>query len=381
MTRQFRSPEENILGHLTSHEVLINIIASSVLTMNPSPFSALKATGELKERFGYEIKIPILNETIENILQGKGARIPDLILANDRLKMVVAVECKTELTLETTERLSKQIDFYASEAFHEFAKSFVIKPEKSEIWIVTYNNQEKLSERIANFVEKKKAKTNLQCNIVVWEVELKKTDEAIIRKIYGDHQDIGLNMYFQANDGIETPLPQLELLIDSSLTYSQRVARIGRRVFSFMVSKSLTEEERIVSVTDFKNKFGDAIMTEKELVNCFRYLTKFIPEIGWYVTEKRCIVLKARPDLSKIKNKIVALENVADEEFKVELSKTDRRVRLGRSKTTKKPIPFKGSLEPWIKKQCRPLRDLDNGEILSDLLIHGPNDFSKFGID
>lgn len=361
--------------------MLINIIASSVLTMNPSPFSALKATGELKERFGYEIKIPILNETIESILQKKGARIPDLILANDRLKMVIAIECKTELSLETTERLSKQIDFYASEAFHEFAKSFVLKLEKSEIWIVTYNNQEKLAERITDFVEKKKAETNMRCNIVVWEVELKKTDEAILRKIYGNHQDIELNMYFQAKKGIETPLPQLELLIDSSLTYSQRVARIGRRVFSFMVSKSLAEEERVVSVADFKNKFGDAIMTEKELINCFRYLTKLIPEIGWYVTEKRCIVLKARPDLSKIKNKIEALENVPDEEFKVELSKRDRRIRLKGNNITRKPVPFKGSLEPWIKKQSISIKDLNSSEIYSGLLGNGFHEFPTFGLE
>ena len=156
-------------------------------------------------------------------------------------------------------------------------------------------------------------------------------------------------------------LPQLELLIDSSLTYAQKVARISRRIFSFIVSKSLTEEERLVSIAAFKNKYGDAIMTDKELANCFRYLTRLIPEIGKYVSGKRSIVLRARPDLSRIKAKIEALEHLPDEEFKVELGKAEKGLSVRSNRSSKKPLPFKGSLEPWIKKDSISL-DFDLAE-------------------
>jgi hypothetical protein len=91
-------------------------------------------------------------------------------------------------------------------------------------------------------------------------------------------------------------------------------------------------------------------MSDKELANCFRYLTRLIPEIGSYITEKRCIALRAKPPLSRIKDKIENMENVTDEEFKTKLVKREkppsRRVRR-----VKKPKPFKdASLEEWIKK-------------------------------
>lgn len=369
------------MGHLTPHEILINILASSVLTLTPSPFSPVKATGQLKDRFGYEIKIPVFGEVIEGILKEKGASPPDLVLVNEKLKMVVAIECKSDFSLGTVEKLSKQIGFYSSDIFADFAKSFVPKLERSEIWVVTYSDQERLADRISQFVEKKKTELKSNCNIVVWEVELKKTDVVILRKVCGEHQDIDLNMYMQAKKGIETALPQLELLIDSSLTYAQRVARIGRRIFSFIVSKSLTEEERVVSLADFKNKFGDAIMADKELANCFRYLTKLIPEIGKYVTERRCIVLKARPDLSKIKNKIEALENVPDEEFKVELSRMEKGTRTRGGKGIKKPVPFKGSLEPWIKKQSSNASSFDSTDRDNGILERAFHEIPIIGLE
>jgi hypothetical protein len=337
------------LGHMTLHETLINIIASSVLNLTPSPFSPIKVTGELQAKFGYKIKLPIFNEVIGELLTEKGASPPDLILTNDKLKMVVAVECKSDFNQLMVEKLSRQINFYSSEAFSEFSKSFLPEVEKSEIWIVTYSDQENLSERISKFVEKKKNEIKNNCNIVVWGVEIKKTDVAVLRKVCGEHQDAKLDIHLEKK-GLETSLPQLELLIDSSLTYAQRVARIGRRIFSFIVSKSLTDEERTVSIADFKDKYGDAIMTDKELANCFRYLTRFIPEIGEYVTAKRSIILKAKPALDRIKGKIEALENVPDEDFKVELSRIDEATKVGRIRSAKKPKPFKGSLEPWIKK-------------------------------
>ena len=210
-------------------------------------------------------------------------------------------------------------------------------------------DQEKLGEHIAHFIEKKKQEIKSQSNIIVWGVELKKTEVAILRKVSGDYLDPELKIFMQAKKEIETALPQIELLVDSSLSYGQRVARIGRRILSFIASKSLTKEERIVSITDFKNRYGDTIMTDKELVNCFRYLTRLVPEIGKYVTSKRSIRLNSKPDLSKIKDGIEALENIPDQEFKLELSKADKGFSTGRTKA-KKPIPFKGSLEPWLKK-------------------------------
>jgi hypothetical protein len=341
---------------MNTHEILVNILASAVLPL-ASPFSAIRVTGVLKERFGYEIKQLTLSDVLRDIFKKKGASPPDLVLVNEKLKMVVAVECKSDFNLKTIEKISKQVDFYSSDTFIEFAKSFLPDLKMSEIWIVTYS-EEKLSEHISHFIEKKKAEIKSQCNIIVWEVELKKTDVAVLRKVFGDYQDCELKMHMQATKEIETALPQFELLIDTSLTYGQRVARIGRRILSFIASKSLTEEEKIVSITDFKNRFGDAIITDKELANCFRYLTRLVPEIGRYVTQKRHIILTARPDLSKIKNRIEALENIPDEEFKVELGKAEKGIPVGRNKA-KKPAPFKGSLEPWIKKEDSFLRYYD----------------------
>ena len=338
------------MGRMTPHEMLINVLASAVLTLTPSPFSPLKTIGMLREKFGYELKLPVFSEVIEGLMKEKGASLPDLILANDKLRMVVAIECKSDFNQKSIERLSKQIAFYSSETFKEFSGSFVSNLDKCEIWLVTYTNQEKLGEKIARFIEKKKAEIKSQTNIVIWEVEIRKSEEAIIRKIYGEHQDSELNEYLQTSSGIETSLPQIELLIDSSLTYSQRVARIGRRVFSFIVSKNLTSEERVVSLSDFKEKYGDAIMTNKELANCFRYLTRLIPEIGSYVTEKQCIILKAKPPLSRIKEKIEEMENVTDEEFKTKLAKGEK-PSSRRARSAKKPKQFEGaSLEKWIKK-------------------------------
>lgn len=338
------------MGRMTPHETLINVLASAVLTLAPSPFSPLKTTGMLREKFGYELKLPIFGEVIEGLMKERGASPPDLILTNDKLKMVVAIECKSDFNPKTIEKLSKQIEFYSSETFREFSKSFVSNLEKCEIWVVTYSDQEKLGEKISGFIEKKKAEIKSQSNIIVWEVEIRKTEEAVIRKIYGEHQDSELGKYLQTNRGIETSLPQIELLIDSSLTYSQRVARIGRRIFSFIVSKSLTNEERVVSLSDFKERYGDAVMTDKELANCFRYLTRLIPEIGSYVTEKKCIVLRTKPPLSRIKDKIENMESVTDEEFKTKLVKREKPLSR-RVRRVKKPKPFKDtSLEEWIKK-------------------------------
>jgi hypothetical protein len=283
-------------------------------------------------------------------MKEKGASLPDLILTNDRLRMVVVVECKSDLSPKAIERLSKQVEFYSSETFKEFCGSFVSNLEKSEVWIITYSNQEKLGEKISSLIERKQAEIRSQSSILVWEVEIRKTEEAIIRKIHGIHQDTELEKYLQTNGRIETSLPQIELLIDSSLTYSQRVARIGRRIFSFIVSKNLTSEERAVTISDFKEKYGDAVMTDKELVKCFRYLTRIIPEIGQYVTEKQCIVLKAKPQLSRIKAKIEEMENVTDEEFKTRLLRGEK-PSSRRTRTAKKPKPFEGqSLEKWFKK-------------------------------
>jgi hypothetical protein len=92
---------------MTPHEALINVLASAVLTLTPSPFSPLKTTGMLREKFGYELKLPIFGEVIEGLMKERGASPPDLILTNDKLKMVVAIECKSDFNSKTIEKLSK----------------------------------------------------------------------------------------------------------------------------------------------------------------------------------------------------------------------------------------------------------------------------------
>ena len=354
------------MGSMNPHEVLINIIASAILPL-ASPFSPIERTGLLKARFGYEIKVLVLNEVLKEIFKKKGASPPDLVLVNEKLRMVVAVECKSDFGLKTIEKLSKQVDFYSSATFTEFARSFLPELEKFEIWVVTYSDQEKLGEHISHYIETKQQEIKSQSNVIVWEVELKKTDVAVLRKISGDYQDQELRMFMQAKKEIEVALPQFELLIDSSLSYGQRVARIGRRILSFIASKSLDKEERVVSITDFKNRYGDAIITDKELVNCFRYLTRLVPEIGKYVTSKKSIRLNSRPDLTKIKDRIEALENIPDQEFKLELSRADNGINIGRTRA-KRPKPFKGSLEPWLKKDDQFSQYHDFSETTPDFL-------------
>lgn len=73
------------MGRMTPHETLINVLASAVLTLAPSPFSPLKTTGMLREKFGYELKLPIFGEVIEGLMKERGASPPDLILTNEIL--------------------------------------------------------------------------------------------------------------------------------------------------------------------------------------------------------------------------------------------------------------------------------------------------------
>ena len=120
------------MGSMNPHEVLINIIASAILPL-ASPFSPIERTGLLKARFGYEIKVLVLNEVLKEIFKKKGASPPDLVLVNEKLRMVVAVECKSDFGLKTIEKLSKQVDFYSSDTFTEFARSFLPELEKFEI--------------------------------------------------------------------------------------------------------------------------------------------------------------------------------------------------------------------------------------------------------
>jgi len=83
--------------------------------------------------------------------------------------------------------------------------------------------------------------------------------------------------------------------------------------------------------------------------------------------------LKAKPALNRIKDKIEALENVSDNDSKVELSKMEKGTTFGRSKGVKKPEPFKGSLEPWIKKD-NIIRNFGSSEIGADVfepIFHG----------
>lgn len=325
---------------MTPHEILINTLSSTVLNLVPSISAPVAPSGTLREEFGYEIRLPEFGETIEELMKKKGAKIPDLLLVNEEKKLVIVVECKSGFNLETEEKLSKQIEFYSKEKF-KFGDL-----ENLEIWIFTNKG---LGKNIEKFVRNKTQETRDLANIVIWEVEFKKGgEETEIQKIYGKHYDSKLNEQIKTH-GLTCCPPKIDLLVDPTLTYPERVYRIGRRLFTFICSKFLTEEERTISVEGFKTKHLDAIITDKELRRCFRYLTTLIPEIGEYSSQGQ-IILKKRPSLDKIKAKLENIQKMSVEELKVELTGVARR-RLPRIAKIKKPKIVKYPLDKWLKKE------------------------------
>jgi len=334
------------MGHLTPHEVLINTLCSTVLNLVPTISAPVAPSGELMSKFGYKIRLPEFSEAIEELIRTKGAKVPDLLLANEKRKLFIVVECKSDFSLETPERLSKQLEFYSSLEFQNICKNIVKDSKDFEIWIFI---DQKLSPSITSFLKGNGAKLKLS-NVVVWTVAYKKVgEEAEIAKVYGKHIDGDLEKYMNDNVLRCSP-PQMEiLLIDPMLTYPERVFRIGRRILAFIASTYIVEEDRTISIQKFRERYLDAIVTDKELKKCFRYLTALVPQIGQYDSARVEIELPKRPSLDKIKTELEKIQGMTDIQFKTALAhlKTKPHRLLVR-----KPKPPTGySLEPWIRNK------------------------------
>jgi len=305
------------MGKMPTHEFLINILGSTVLNIVPYPSAPIAPSGVLGNKFGYALILPKFAETVEELVKKKGAKIPDLIFINKEKSLLIIIECKSNFTFEIEENLSKQIEFYSSQDFKTIWKGMFPDFTNLEIWIFTPKS---FSGKIADFVGRQVTPKKL-ANIVVWGVELKKAQEEVhIQKFYGNHLDTKLDETMESGGFVCSP-PRIELLVDPTLTYSERVFRIGRRFLSFHATSFLSEKDRIITLQDFKDRHTDAIMTDRELKRCLRYLLNLVPEIGEYKSATGEIVLAKRPSLDKIKTKLERIGNMTIEEFKVELTR------------------------------------------------------------
>jgi len=330
------------MGKMTPHEFLINVIGSTVLNIVPFPTAPIAPSGVLMNNFGYAIRLPEFGETVQDLMKKRGAKVPDLLLVNEREKLFVSIECKSDFTFEMEERLLKQIQFYSSEDFQKIWQEMFPNLKNHEIWLVTY---EKLGEKILQCLNRQMNIENL-ANIVVWEVILKEPrEEARIQKVYGKHLDSKLNEHMESS-GLLSSLPRTELLVDPTLSYGERVFRIGRRILAFMASSYLTEKERIIGTQDFRERYPDAIMTDGELKRCLRYLMMLIPEIGEYNSATGEIMLTKRPSLDKIKVKLENIQKMTEEDIKVELAKISKKEK-GRV-SLKRLKPQKTRLDKWM---------------------------------
>jgi len=102
---------------MTPHEFLINLLGSMVLNIVPFPTAPIAPSGILMTNFGYRLKLPEFGETVRDLMKREGAKIPDLLLVNEIERLLVVVECKSDLTFEMSERLLKQMAFYSCEEF------------------------------------------------------------------------------------------------------------------------------------------------------------------------------------------------------------------------------------------------------------------------
>jgi len=330
---------------MTAHEVLINILSSTVLNVVPFVSAPIAPSGVLRENFGYEIRLPEFEETTRELLRRKGAKVPDLLLVNEERKLLVVVECKSDFTFDMEERLSKQVEFYSSQDFEPIWKELFKGIDNLEIWIFVYKG---LGTKIVRFIKSRDVLKNLT-NLVVWNVELiKGREEAEIHKVYGKHVDNDLNDYMEKS-GLKCSPPKTDLLIDLTLTYPERVFRIGRRMLAFVAALYLTEEERKVTVGDFRRRYVDVLMTNKELVRCFKYLTKLIPQIGYYDTRKQQIQLPKRPAFKRIKSRLQEIQLMSEEDFKVELARIGKK-EIGIVSTSRPKGVQKTTLERWVNK-------------------------------
>ena len=305
------------MAKMPTHEFLINTMASTALNIIPAPFSPIAPSGILKSKFGYDVRLPEFGEAIEELAKKKGAKLPDLLLVNTKKKLLITVECKSDFTFKIEETLAKQIEFYSSKTYKQICSEMFPDLVNHEIWIFSPEN---LCTEISKFVGNQVTIKN-PTNIVVWGLNLKKRgEEAHIRKFYGNHLDSELNQKMDEG-GFSCSPPRFELLIDPTLSYGKRICRIGRRILASLASLYISEKDRIISLQSFKEKHKDVTMTDKELRNCFRYLSKLIPEIGAYKSGTGELILAKRPSLDKIKAKLLEIQDMTNEEIKVRLAK------------------------------------------------------------
>lgn len=335
------------MGHMTEHEVLINILSSTVLNVVPSISSPIAPSGALREKFGYEIRLPEFEETTRELLRKKGAKVPDLLLINREKRLLITVECKSSFTFQMEEHLSKQIEFYLSMDFSKIWKALFGDIDNIEVWIFAYK---KLGHKLADFI-KGQSKLKDLTNVIVWGAELIKERELVkITKVHGNHKDGKLNAYLEKNQ-LECSLPKTDLLIDPTLTYPERVYRIGRRLLAFMASTYISEENRRVTPDAFRNRYADALMTNKELTRCFRYLLTLAPEVGSYKADNQEILLTKRPLFGKIKSKLLAIQSMNEEKFKLELARVSKKRKLGHISYPKLQRKLqKTKLDKWLEK-------------------------------
>jgi len=328
------------------HEFLINIVGSTVLNIVHYPSAPIAPSGVIGTKFGYALKLPEFGETIKKLMKRKGAKIPDLLLVNEEKRLLIVVECKSAFTFKMEERLSKQIEFYSSKEFEAIWKEMFPNLAYLEIWVFSQAN---LSAKIADFINRTGTTTDF-ANIVVWGVSLKKAmEEAHIQKFFGNHLDNALDKEMEGGGFVCSP-PRIELLIDPTLAYGERVYRIGRRIFAFIASSYITKEDRTVTLQDFRKRHPDAIvMTDMELKKCLRYLTILVPEFGKYKSAMGKLVLAKRPSLDKIKTKLENIQEMTEEEIKVELEKM--RTGIGVSGVKHPRPPQKTKISKWFPKK------------------------------
>jgi len=328
---------------MTSHEFLTNIVGSMVLNIVTFPTAPIAPSGVLMS-FGYAIRLTEFGETVLDLMKRRGARVPDLLLVNERKRLLIVVECKSAFTFEMEGRLSKQIEFFSSEDFQQICREIFTDLDNLEIWILSYA---KLGEKIADLLKRQEIESPV--NMIVWEVEHRKArEEARIQKVHGIHLDNNLNEQME-KEGLSCSPPRRELLIlDPTLEYGERVFRMGRRIFAFMASNYITEEERIITTEDFRERYPDAIMTDRELKRCLRYLMMLIPEIGRFSSSTGEIVLAKKPPLDRIKAKLENIQKMTEEDIKSELFRISE--RLGGVRVKRK-APQKTILDKWLPEK------------------------------
>jgi len=366
------------MGKMTQHEILINVIGSTALNIVTYPSAPVAPSGVLAKDFGYSIRLPEFGETIQDLMRKKGAKIPDLLLTNDEKKILVVVECKSDFNFKLEERLGKQIDFYSCDECRTIYKEMFPKLEKLEIWIVTY---EKLGTKILDFIKKKYSDPD-STNIVIWETVIEPNKEDVhLRKVYGKHLDADLDKQLETQS-LKTSKPRTELLVDPTLSYGEKIFRIGRRILAFMASNYITEADRIITIQNFREHHPDTtVMTDTELKKCLRYLMLLVPEIGNYNSGSGEIVLSKKPKLDKVKKRLENLQEMDEEQIKVALTKSSRRepsVSIKRPSKTQKT-----NLDRWLNtsqivgQPIFNLRDKKSMNIVSQFLVNEVIDLAE----